>query len=106
MKIDTVNRKPHFNNLVAGLSGPAIRPLAVRVVYQVCSRVNIPVIGMGGISTLDDMLEVLSLIFQNDIACTGLQNFIAFGFHTAGRDDRNQGNVSAGVIDDIKRLTG
>jgi dihydroorotate dehydrogenase (NAD+) catalytic subunit len=59
MKIDIDKKKPHFNNRVAGLSGPAIRPLAVRVVYQVCSRVKIPVIGMGGISSLDDMLEFI-----------------------------------------------
>jgi dihydroorotate dehydrogenase (NAD+) catalytic subunit len=59
MKIDIEKKKPHFNNLVAGLSGPAIRPLAVRVVYQVCSRVKIPVIGMGGISSLDDVLEFI-----------------------------------------------
>ncbi len=59
MKIDTGKKRPYFNNLVAGLSGPAIRPLAVRVVYQVCSRVKIPVIGMGGISSLDDMLEFI-----------------------------------------------
>jgi dihydroorotate dehydrogenase (NAD+) catalytic subunit len=59
MKIDIEKKKPHFNNLVAGLSGPAIRPLAVWVVYQVCSRVKIPVIGMGGISSLDDMLEFI-----------------------------------------------
>ncbi len=59
MKIDTGKKKPHFHNLVAGLSGPAIRPLAVRVVYQVCSRVKIPVIGMGGITALDDMLEFI-----------------------------------------------
>lgn len=59
MKIDTYKKRPHFDNLVAGLSGPAIRPLAVRVVYQICSRVKIPVIGMGGISSLDDMLEFI-----------------------------------------------
>ncbi len=59
MKIDTGKKKPYFHNLVAGLSGPAIRPLAVRVVYQVCSRVKIPVIGMGGITGLDDMLEFI-----------------------------------------------
>ncbi|MBN1495988.1 MAG: dihydroorotate dehydrogenase, partial [Spirochaetes bacterium] len=53
MKIDVRNRRPHFQNAVAGLSGPAIRPLAVRVVYQICGKVSIPVIGLGGISCLD-----------------------------------------------------
>lgn len=59
MKIDVRNRRPHFQNAVAGLSGPAIRPLAVRVVYQICGKVSIPVIGLGGISCLDDMLEFI-----------------------------------------------
>ncbi len=59
MKIDVKKKRPHFENRVAGLSGPAIRPLAVRVVYQICEAVSIPVIGLGGISCLDDMLEFM-----------------------------------------------
>ncbi|MBN1531048.1 MAG: dihydroorotate dehydrogenase [Spirochaetes bacterium] len=57
MKIDVKGQRPHFLNGVAGLSGPAIRPLAVRAVYQIYERVSIPVIGMGGISSLEDLLE-------------------------------------------------
>jgi dihydroorotate dehydrogenase (NAD+) catalytic subunit len=57
MKIDVKKKRPHFNNKVAGLSGPAIRPLAVRVVYQIFEKIRIPIIGMGGISSLDDVLE-------------------------------------------------
>ena len=57
MKIDTTKGKPHFNNKVAGLSGPAIRPLAVRAVYQICEKVTIPVIGLGGICDFNDALE-------------------------------------------------
>jgi dihydroorotate dehydrogenase (NAD+) catalytic subunit len=57
MKIDTASRRPHFENRVAGLSGPAIRPLAVRAVYQIYEKVTIPVIGLGGISSLGDALE-------------------------------------------------
>lgn len=57
MKIDTKTGKPLFRNKVAGLSGPAIRPLAVRIVYEIFQKINIPVIGLGGISTFDDMLE-------------------------------------------------
>lgn len=49
MKIDIQKRKPHFSNKVAGLSGPAIKPVAVRIVYQIYSSVKIPVIGMGGL---------------------------------------------------------
>jgi dihydroorotate dehydrogenase (NAD+) catalytic subunit len=59
MKIDINKRKPYFNNKVAGLSGPAIKPLAIRIVYQVFSKINIPIIGLGGIASLDDMLEFM-----------------------------------------------
>ncbi len=59
MKIDVAKGRPHFENRVAGLSGPAIRPLAVRVVYQVCEVVTIPVIGLGGIASTDDALEFI-----------------------------------------------
>lgn len=59
MKIDIKKRKPYFNNKVAGLSGPAIKPLAIRIVYQIFSKINIPIIGLGGIATLDDMLEFM-----------------------------------------------
>jgi dihydroorotate dehydrogenase (NAD+) catalytic subunit len=59
MKIDVKKRRPHFENRVAGLSGPAIRPLAVRAVYQIYERVRIPVIGLGGIAELEDMLEFI-----------------------------------------------
>lgn len=59
MKIDIKTKKPYFDNKVAGLSGPAIRPLAVRAVYQIYEKINIPIIGQGGISCLDDMLEFI-----------------------------------------------
>lgn len=59
MKIDVAKRRPHFENRVAGLSGPAIRPLAVRVVYQICENVTIPVIGLGGIASTGDALEFI-----------------------------------------------
>ncbi len=59
MKIDVAKKRPHFENRVAGLSGPAIRPLALRVVYQICERVNIPVIGLGGIAETGDALEFI-----------------------------------------------
>lgn len=57
MHIDTKRKRLHFNNGVAGQSGPAIRPMALRVVYQVAGAVSLPVIGMGGISTLNDALQ-------------------------------------------------
>lgn len=59
MKIDINKRKPYFNNKVAGLSGPAIKPLAIRIVYQIFSKINVPIIGLGGIASIDDMLEFM-----------------------------------------------
>ena len=52
MAIDIKKKKPIFNNVIAGLSGPAIKPIALRMVYEVCKAVNIPVVGMGGICYL------------------------------------------------------
>jgi len=57
MKINIKTGRPHFINKVAGLSGPAIRPLAIRAVYQIYEKVTIPVIGMGGIANLEDVIE-------------------------------------------------
>ncbi|MGY0374529.1 dihydroorotate dehydrogenase [Clostridium sp. JNZ J1-5] len=59
MAIDIKNRKPVFNNIYAGLSGPAIKPIALRMVHEVCKHVNVPVIGMGGISNANDAIEFI-----------------------------------------------
>ncbi len=59
MAIDTETRKPRISNVTAGLSGPAIRPIAVRMVYEAAHSVKIPVIGMGGISTAADVIEFM-----------------------------------------------
>ncbi len=59
MKIDIKSRRPHFANKVAGLSGPAVRPVAVRIVYQIYQKVKIPIVGMGGISNIEDVLEFI-----------------------------------------------
>src|SRR5437660_9565040 len=59
MAIDTETRKPRISNITAGLSGPAIKPIAVRMVYDVAHAVRIPVIGMGGISTAADVVEFM-----------------------------------------------
>jgi dihydroorotate dehydrogenase (NAD+) catalytic subunit len=59
MAIDPETRKPRIANLTAGLSGPAIKPIAVRMVYDAAQSVKIPVIGMGGISTANDILEFM-----------------------------------------------
>ncbi len=59
MAIDTETRKPRIANITAGLSGPAIKPIAVRMVYDAAHAVRIPVIGMGGISTAADVIEFM-----------------------------------------------
>lgn len=59
MSINLETRKPVLANKTGGLSGAAIKPIAIRMVYQVSRAVSIPIIGMGGISTVDDVLEML-----------------------------------------------
>ena len=59
MAIDVRSRRPKLGNVTGGLSGPAIRPIAVRMVWEVARAVKLPLIGMGGIMTADDALEFL-----------------------------------------------
>lgn len=59
MVIDTRTWKPVLGNVVGGLSGPAVKPVAVRMVWQVAQAVNVPIIGMGGITTAEDAIEFL-----------------------------------------------
>jgi dihydroorotate dehydrogenase (NAD+) catalytic subunit len=59
MSIDVETRKPRIANVTAGLSGPAIKPIAVRMVYEASKSVQIPVIGLGGISTAADVVEFM-----------------------------------------------
>lgn len=82
MKIDLNSRKPLLSNKVGGLSGPAIKPVAIRMIYEVYQAVNIPIIGMGGILTTEDILEFLmagasavavgTANFQNPMICKEL----------------------------------
>jgi dihydroorotate dehydrogenase (NAD+) catalytic subunit len=59
MAVDWRKQKPMLSNIVGGLSGPAIKPIALRCVYQVASQVGVPVIGVGGIANIDDCMEFL-----------------------------------------------
>lgn len=82
MAIDVRRRRPVLGNRAGGLSGPAIKPIAVRMVYQVAAAIDIPIIGLGGIATLDDALEfflagataiqVGTATFANPAAMTGI----------------------------------
>ncbi len=59
MRIDLKTRRPVIANKMGGFSGPAIFPVAVRMVYQVANAVNIPVVGMGGVSSAEDVIEMM-----------------------------------------------
>ena len=59
MKIDVNTRRPVLHNNMGGLSGPAVKPVAVRMVYQVRQAVKVPIIGMGGITTGEDAIEFM-----------------------------------------------
>jgi len=74
MAIDVDTRRPKLTNIVGGLSGPAIRPIAVRMVYECRRAVKIPIIGMGGIATSDDVLEFM--IAGANAVQVGTMNFV------------------------------
>ena len=59
MAIDLASRRPRLANIIGGLSGPAIKPVALRMVYQVAQVVTIPIIGIGGIASAEDALEFM-----------------------------------------------
>lgn len=59
MAIDVKTRKPILGNLTGGLSGPGVKPIAIRMIYQVSRAVEIPIIGMGGVTNVDDALEMI-----------------------------------------------
>src|ERR1044072_4988070 len=74
MAIDVETRRPKLSNIVGGLSGPAIRPIAVRMVYECRRAVKIPVIGMGGIASARDVLEFI--IAGASAVQVGTANFV------------------------------
>jgi dihydroorotate dehydrogenase (NAD+) catalytic subunit len=74
MAIDVETRRPRLSNIVGGLSGPAIRPIAVRMVYECRQKVRIPIIGMGGIATAADVLEFI--IAGASAVQVGTANFV------------------------------
>jgi dihydroorotate dehydrogenase (NAD+) catalytic subunit len=59
MRINLNTRRPVIANITGGLSGPAVFPVAIRMVYQVAKAVGIPVIGMGGVSSAEDVIEMM-----------------------------------------------
>lgn len=81
LKVDIRTRKPFFDNIYAGLSGPAIKPIALRMVREVCRAVQVPVIGIGGIMSAEDALEFIMV--GADLIQFGTASFIN---PFAGRD--------------------
>ena len=74
MSIDINTKRPYLANNTGGLSGPAIKPVAVRMVYQISKAVNIPVMGLGGIVSSDDAIEFL--LAGSSTISIGTGNFI------------------------------
>jgi dihydroorotate dehydrogenase (NAD+) catalytic subunit len=92
MVIDVETRRPKISNVVGGLSGPAIRPIAVRMVYECRQMVKIPILGMGGIADARDALEFL--IAGADAVQIGTANFV---------DPFIWGKLIAGITDYMER---
>lgn len=74
MAIDIYKKRPVFNNIFAGLSGPAIKPIALRMVYEVSAAVDVPIIGIGGIVSWQDAIEFI--MAGADAIQIGSANFI------------------------------
>ena len=105
MKIDIHKRRPVLANNTGGLSGPAIKPVAVRMVYQVAQAVNIPVLGMGGIVNGEDAIEFM--LAGASAVSIGAGNFISptTSIETiAGIEDYMRANNIADVKDIIGKV--
>jgi dihydroorotate dehydrogenase (NAD+) catalytic subunit len=103
MAIDVRCRRPRLANCTGGLSGPAIRPVAVRMVWQVAKAVDLPIIGMGGIMTGEDALEFM--LAGASAVAVGTANFV---------NPRSTLDVAEGLasllreqgVDDVKDVIG
>lgn len=74
LRLDTRTGRPVIANVTGGLSGPAIKPVALRMVYDVAKQVSLPIIGMGGVSNIDDVIDFLSA--GASAVAVGTANFI------------------------------
>lgn len=103
MAIDIKTRRPKLGNIIGGLSGPAVKPVAVKMVYEVFKSVKIPVIGMGGIMIADDAIELM--IAGASAVAVGTANFVR---PTATIEilDGIMSYMEAEKIDKISSLTG
>ena len=92
MKIDINRKKPVLGNVMGGLSGPAIKPVALRMVYQVAQAVKVPIIGMGGIMNSDDAIEFF--LAGAKAVAVGTANF---------KDPRLAETISIGILEYLDR---
>jgi dihydroorotate dehydrogenase (NAD+) catalytic subunit len=74
MAIDIETRRPKLANVCGGLSGPAVKPVAIKMVYEVAKAVSVPIIGMGGIMTAEDAIEFM--IAGASMIAVGTANFV------------------------------
>ncbi|MBW2631349.1 MAG: dihydroorotate dehydrogenase [Deltaproteobacteria bacterium] len=103
MSVDIEKRIPHLENVTGGLSGPAIKPVAIRMVWEVVNAVSIPVIGVGGIMNARDAIEFL--IVGAKAVQVGTANFINPGIAVDIVDDMRKYMTEKG-ISDINNLIG
>ena len=103
MSIDIKTRKPHLANITGGLSGPAVRPVAIRMVWEAYNKVKIPVIGMGGITTAEDAIEFM--LAGAAAVALGTVNFINPKAASEVLKGIKKFMLKAG-ISEIKELTG
>lgn len=104
MSVDLRSRRPRLANIVGGLSGPCIKPVALCCVWQVANAVNIPVIGIGGISTAEDVLEFL-LVGASAVEI-GTANFMRpdAAFHIVEELPRAMEKYGIRHLDDIRSM--
>ena len=103
LAVDIEKRRPVFDNIYAGLSGPAIKPIALRMVHQTAKAVSIPVMGIGGISTFQDALEYI--MAGAKLVQIGSANFIKPSISLDILDGMQKWLDSNG-INDIKEICG
>lgn len=103
MAIDWRKRRPILGNVVGGLSGPAIKPVALRIVHQVAQHVDIPIIGVGGIQSLDDVMEFL--VAGASAVQIGTASFYNPGLATKLVDELNA-TLDADGIGSVRDITG
>lgn len=103
MRIDLRSRKPILANRTGGLSGPAVKPVAIRMIYEVSQQVDIPIIGMGGIMTAEDVVEYF--LAGASAVAVGTANFID-PYACPTIIDGLEGWLDRLGVDTIRELTG